>query len=116
MPAMLLPHPTPPLSSTTFAPAIDKRIKGSFPIAGSTPCAMRNPNGRVPNQTWTGSDQEDYEQNCSPKPNPVAPQHPGRSAFRACNYTCQYLLAGLEPGRFQVQILHEYDSCKCLPG
>lgn len=35
---------------------------------------------------------------------------PGRSAFLACNYTCQYLLAGLEPNRFQVQVLHEFDS------
>ena len=34
--------------STTFASAIDKRIKGSFPIAGSVPCAMRNPLGTFP--------------------------------------------------------------------
>lgn len=101
--------------STTFAPAIDKRIKASFPIAGSTPCAMRNPDGKVPGQNWTGSDAEDYEQNCSPNPNPKVPSHPGRGAFQACNYTCQYLLAGLEPGRFQVQILHEYDSCCFSP-
>ena len=33
--------------STTFASAIDKRISASFPIAGSVPCAMRNPNGKV---------------------------------------------------------------------
>lgn len=38
--------------STTFASAIDKRIKASFPIAGSTPCAMRNPTGLFPGQTW----------------------------------------------------------------
>eukprot|EP00935_MAST-01C_sp_MAST-1C-sp1_P000801 g801.t1 len=101
--------------STTFAPAIEKRIKASFPIAGSTPCAMRNPDGLMPNQTWTGSDAEDFEQNCSPNPNPANPAHPGRRAFQACNYTCQYLLAGLEPGRFQVQILHEYDSCCFSP-
>ena len=40
---------------------------------------------------------------------------PGRPAFTSCNYTCQYLLAGLEPGRYQVQILHEYDSCCFSP-
>jgi len=40
---------------------------------------------------------------------------PGRSAFAACNYTCMYLLGGLDPGRFQVQILHEYDSCCFSP-
>ncbi len=101
--------------TTTFASAIDKRIKGSFPIAGSVPCAMRNPWGRVPNQTWTGSDQEDFEQNCSPNPNPNPKLKPGRRAFSACNYTCQYLLASLEPERFQVQILHERDSCCFSP-
>jgi len=94
--------------STTFGSALDTRIKGSFPIAGSIPCAMRNPN----NKSWPwGNDAEDFEQNCSPNPNPTMPSHPGRLAFQACNYTCQYLLAGLEPERFQVQILHEFDSC-----
>merc|ERR1712216_841977 len=39
----------------------------------------------------------------------------GRAAFRSCNYTCQYLLAGLEPTRYQVQILHEYDTCCFSP-
>mmetsp|Transcript_29982 Transcript_29982/g.89712 ORF Transcript_29982/g.89712 Transcript_29982/m.89712 type:complete len:450 (-) Transcript_29982:193-1542(-) len=99
--------------STTFAAAIDKRIKASFPIAGSTPCAMRNPTGLFPGQVWTGSDREDYEQNCL-QPDAKTSQ-PGRAAFQACNYTCQYLLAGLEPSRFQVQILHEYDTCCFSP-
>ena len=58
--------------STTLAPAVDKRIRGSFPIAGSVPCAMRNPTGRVPGQKWTGDDDEDYEQSCMP------PDHPAR--------------------------------------
>ena len=40
--------------STTFASAIDKRINASFPIAGSTPCGLRNPVGQVPGQVWTG--------------------------------------------------------------
>jgi len=101
--------------STTFAAAMDKRIIASFPIAGSVPCAMRNPDGLWPNQTWTGNDDEDFEQNCSPNPHPSHPYHPGRDAYRHCNYTCQYLLAGLEPERFQVQILHEYDSCCFSP-
>lgn len=103
--------------STTFASAIDNRIKGSFPIAGSVPCAMRNPQGRVWHQHWTGDDDEDYEQSCMPsniKPG-KGDANPGRSAFNACNYTCQYLLAGLEPERFQVQILHEYDTCCFSP-
>jgi hypothetical protein len=98
--------------STTMASAIDKRIDASFPIAGSTPCAMRNPVGSFPGQKWTGGDEEDFEQNCSPNPNPFPdpnlpsehcmpmwdkygatgkswPKCPGRPAFSFCNYTCQ---------------------------
>ena len=71
--------------STSMASAIDKRIVESFPIAGSQPVDF--PLGR------------DYEQN------------PARPAIQACNYTCQYLLAGLEAGRSQLQISHEYDNC-----
>jgi len=103
--------------STTFAPAVDKRITASFPIAGSVPCAMRNPLGPIPHQNWTGNDGEDFEQSCMPHKHPVGPgdDKPGRAAFAACNYTCMYLLGGLEPERFQVQILHEYDSCCFSP-
>ena len=120
--------------STTVAAAIDKRINASFPIAGSTPCAQRNPVGQAPGQVWTGGDAEDFEQNCSPNPNPFPdpkkplehcgnvwtalgaqkyywPSCPGRPAFSFCNYTCQYLLASLEPERYQVQILHECVPC-----
>jgi hypothetical protein len=101
--------------TTTFAAAIDKRIDASFPIAGSTPCSMRNPLGIVNGQNWTGDDDEDFEQSCRPNTGGSASgkgdAQPGRAAFSACNYTCQYLLAGLEPKRFQVQILHEYDTC-----
>eukprot|EP00756_Hemistasia_phaeocysticola_P051496 Hpha_TRINITY_DN26673_c0_g1::TRINITY_DN26673_c0_g1_i1::g.86127::m.86127 len=103
--------------STTFAAAIDKRIIASFPIAGSVPCSMRNPTGLFPGQNWTGNDREDFEQSCN-TPSTTGLRGdglPGRAAFEACNYTCQYLLAGLEPGRFQVQILHEYDSCCFSP-
>ena len=144
--------------STTFASAIDKRIDASFPIAGSTPCSMRNPlvrnnasfeqfihqlkrsfyqdrlgtnigktqkemmcfpQGIVNGQNWTGDDDEDFEQSCRPNTGGSASgkgdAQPGRAAFSACNYTCQYLLAGLEPKRFQVQILHEYDTCCFSP-
>ena len=90
--------------STTFAAAIDKRIKGSFPIAGSVPCDMRNPLGEFPGQDWTGDDDEDYEQSCEPttrKPG-KGDLNPGRPAFNACNYTCQYLLAGLEVRDFSI--------------
>lgn len=104
--------------TTHLAPAVDARISASFPIAGSVPCEMRNPLGPEPDQAWTGNDQEDFEQSCMP-PNHTAghlrDDKPGRAAFQACNYTCMYLLAGLEPGRIQVQILHEYDDCCFSP-
>ena len=77
---------------------------------------MRNPTGKFPGQNWTGDDDEDYEQSCrSPHASGSGDAAAGRPAFLACNYTCQYLLAGLEPGRFQVQILHEYDTCCFSP-
>merc|ERR1712129_90684 len=78
---------------------------------------MRNPLGPMPNQSWTGNDDEDFEQSCMPQRHPVGKgdDKSGRAAFVACNYTCMYLLAGLEPNRFQVQILHEYDDCCFSP-
>jgi hypothetical protein len=121
--------------STTFAAAIDKRIDASFPIAGSLPCAMRNAESWDHPQRWTGDSDEDFEQSCRPNSTDHHPDHtgpgcqptakdpnppcndakPGRQAFHFCNYTCQYLLAGLEEDRFQVQILHEYDTCCFSP-
>ena len=105
--------------STTFASAIDRRITSSFPIAGSVPCAMRNPLAPIPGQLWSGNDAEDFEQSCRPTTPVLHPtgrnDRAGRAAFGVCNYTCQYLLAGLEPHRYQVQILHEYDSCCFSP-
>ena len=90
--------------TTTVASALDKRIVASFPIAGSVPAALRDPNH--------GKDDEDFEQNASPNPNPGPyASHPGRLMYQACNYTCMYLLAGLEPDRFQVQVLHNQDDC-----
>ena len=85
-------------------------------------CAKKNflNAGIVPGQNWTGDDDEDFEQSCRPNtktasPKPTGDAQPGRAAFASCNYTCQYLLAGLEPERFQVQILHEYDTCCFSP-
>eukprot|EP01079_Euglenida_sp_SAG-EU17-18_P001088 gene1088-2645_t len=116
--------------STTLAAAMDLRIKGSFPIAGSLPCAMRNPESWDHGQNWTGDSDEDFEQSCRPNFTDPHPDHtgpncagkgpcpdarPDRQAYTVCNYTCQYLLAGLEEGRYQVQILHEYDTCCFSP-
>ena len=117
--------------TTTAASALDPRIDASFPIAGSIPCALRNPESWVAGQNWTGNSDEDFEQSCRPNatdphPDRTGPEcgrqgapcpdaQPGRALYAACNYTCQYLLAGLEPNRFQVQVLHEYDTCCFSP-
>ena len=75
--------------STTFAPAVDARIKRSFPIAGSVPCAMRNPLGPVPNQSWTGDDDEDYEQVLSPPAHPRPFALCARLLMRTFPLTCR---------------------------
>lgn len=95
--------------TTTMASAMDPRIRISFPIAGSVPQDMRDPYVK----TWpVGNDAEDYEQSAALNPAPPGhPAQPGRPFYTTCNYTCAYLLAGLERGRAQVQILHENDSC-----
>lgn len=76
--------------STTLASALDKRIGLSFPIAGSLPFALRE-------NKW--HDGGDFEQSAA------------RPIYQACDYECMYTLAGLEPGRLQVQLLHEADPC-----
>ena len=62
-----------------------------------------------------GNDREDFEQSCAGDPNPENPLHPGRALYRFANYTAMYLLAGLEPGRAQLQVLHENDECCFAP-
>eukprot|EP00927_Polykrikos_kofoidii_P054348 TRINITY_DN48777_c0_g1_i1.p1 TRINITY_DN48777_c0_g1~~TRINITY_DN48777_c0_g1_i1.p1 ORF type:complete len:455 (+),score=44.30 TRINITY_DN48777_c0_g1_i1:107-1471(+) len=72
--------------TTTLMAAIDPRITLSFPIAGSMPCDFKH-------TSW------DFEQYCDSKWAIVA------------NYTSLYVLAGLEPSRYSVQIIHEGDPC-----
>ena len=72
--------------STTLGAAVDPRIGLSVPIAGSVPCDFANEN-------------IDFEQSCSLPWALVA------------NYSTLYALAALEPGRAQVQVLHEQDQC-----
>jgi len=72
--------------TTTVASAIDTRIGMSFPVAGSMPCDFAH-------TSW------DFEQFCDDKWAWVA------------NYTSLYVMAALEKGRNQVQIIHEWDNC-----
>eukprot|EP01051_Picozoa_sp_SAG22_P010374 SAG22_NODE_932_length_6448_cov_7.053709_2_plen_360_part_00 len=86
--------------TTTLAAAVDPRIQVSFPIAGSGPLDILG-------ATYTPK--RDYEQ----APQPDAPK--GQWYLNECNYTGMYLLAGLEPGRTSLQILHQ-DDCCCFKG
>ena len=76
--------------STTLGAAVDPRIGLSVPIAGSLPCDF-------------AEESVDWEQSCA---QPWA---------QVANYSTLYALAALEPGRAQVQVLHEQDDC-CFHG
>jgi hypothetical protein len=76
--------------STTLGASIDPRIGLSVPIAGSLPCDF-------------AEESVDWEQGCD---QPWA---------QVANYSTLYALAALEPGRAQVQVLHEQDDC-CFHG
>jgi hypothetical protein len=76
--------------TTTLMSAIDTRIQLSIPVAGSIPCSF-------PHTSW------DYEQYCT------------NDWAQVCDYECLYALAGLEPSRYSVQIIHEKDPC-CFHG
>jgi hypothetical protein len=89
--------------TTTVAAATDPRIGLSFPIAGSVPLDLRV-------GAYARNDLGDYEQKVRQPPNETNMWY-----LDACNYTCQYVLAGLEPNRYSVQILHENDPC-CFRG
>ena len=107
--------------STTIGAAVDARIGLSVPVAGSLPCDF-------------AEESVDWEQSCdqpwlvpqslTPPPSTLAPNpafqsctHPPPLPHRArvANYSTLYALAALEPGRAQVQVLHEQDSC-CFHG
>eukprot|EP00035_Acanthoeca_spectabilis_P007183 m.133454 g.133454 ORF g.133454 m.133454 type:complete len:444 (-) comp13837_c0_seq1:1123-2454(-) len=80
--------------TTTIASALDPRIGLSIPTAGSLPFFMRTEHPGDPYH-----DLGDFEQSVD------------RPVYSACNYTCMYVLAGLEQERQQLQILHEQDPC-----
>mmetsp|Transcript_62076 Transcript_62076/g.201228 ORF Transcript_62076/g.201228 Transcript_62076/m.201228 type:complete len:541 (-) Transcript_62076:340-1962(-) len=92
--------------ATTMLAAMDPRVDASFNVGGSIPWHLRE-----------RRDISDFESICGlvkkyPQDAFVLPfPDPGRPACRVCDYECQYTLAGLGPGRFHVQLLHEHDSC-----
>eukprot|EP00659_Diplonema_papillatum_P007514 gene7514-11508_t len=76
--------------TTTLMAGIDPRLNATVSVAGSVPCDFRH-------SAW------DFEQFCD------------NSWALACNYTCLYVLGGLEPHRAAVQVMHEEDPC-CYHG
>jgi hypothetical protein len=78
--------------TTTLYAAIDPRIRGSFPAAGSLPLFLRIKTNNI----------GDYEQ--------LEPE-----LYQRANYLEQYVMGAYGEGRFQVQILNKFDPC-CWDG
>ena len=76
--------------TTTLVAAADTRIKKSFPVAGTYPIYLRS------------TDWGDYEQS--------APE-----IYNVVNYLELYVLGSSGPGRKQLQILNQFDTC-CFSG
>ncbi|CAE7378575.1 unnamed protein product [Symbiodinium natans] len=105
--------------TTSLVAAMDSRITASIPVAGVLPWYLRF--ARTASGFEATGDIGDYEQICALMPFPFldGARHKGygwrvdagREYCQACNYKCQFLLAGLEPYRWQLQILHEDDTC-----
>jgi pimeloyl-ACP methyl ester carboxylesterase len=75
--------------TTTLYAALDPRIGKSVPVAGSLPFHLRDDAGSI----------GDYEQLRE------------RSIYRFAGFLDLYVLAGLEPGRRQLQVLNAVDPC-----
>ncbi|CAE7381533.1 unnamed protein product [Symbiodinium sp. CCMP2456] len=105
--------------TTSLVAAMDPRVVKSIPVAGVLPWALRF--DRTAAGIEATGDIGDYEQICKLKPFPFknGARHKGygwrrdagREYCQACNYKCQFLLAGFEQHRWQLQIFHEDDTC-----
>jgi hypothetical protein len=74
--------------TTTLYAAIDPRIQKSFPVAGSLPIHLRTGRRDI-------GDREQFEP----------------TFFRIAGYPDLHALGAIGPGRRQIQILNEFDSC-----
>lgn len=79
--------------TTTLSAAMDPRLLLTIPDAGSMPFEFNH-------TSW------DYEQR---------PERGPGAVYAECDFKCQYVLAGLDPGRVSIQLLHENDPC-CFRG
>ena len=121
--------------TTTVTAAVDPRIKLSIPIAGSVP---KWPTTLYPNfvpdlpevrPAWRCSRPRNSGVRARGQPSrpfvftltrPVLlcsqvaadfEQRPVRPFYETCSFVCMYMLAALEVGRSQAQVLHEADPC-----
>ncbi|MBI1176047.1 hypothetical protein GC207_01260 [bacterium] len=78
--------------TTTIYAAIDPRIKGSFPVAGSVPNYLR--------LGYEGLGDEEQDDS---------------GFYRIANYSELYVMGAAGPGRMQLQILNRFDDC-CFYG
>ena len=76
--------------TTTLYAALDPAIKNSIPVAGSLPIYMRNKYER----DKRGDEEQVFN-----------------AMYRIVGYPDLYMLAALEPGRKQIQILNRQDRC-----
>jgi hypothetical protein len=81
--------------TTTIVPAVDTRIKLSFPVAGSVPLYLRNEPYNHDLEQYLGAF---YGASTS-----------GTAGI--AGYVDLYLLASRGPGRHQIQILNRHDNC-----
>ena len=80
--------------TTTLYAAMDTRIRASYPVAGTYPIYLRSD---ASGGTWG-----DYEQTLI-------------ALYRQVNYLELYMLGSCGPGRRQLQIINQFDSC-CFYG
>eukprot|EP00439_Symbiodinium_sp_Y106_P075129 s636_g14.t2 len=98
--------------TTSLVAAMDPRVVKSIPVAGVLPWSLRF--DRTAAGIEATGDIGDYEQICKLKPFPFknGARHKGYGWRRdAGREYCQFLLAGFERHRWQLQIFHEDDTC-----
>src|SRR5262249_31490905 len=83
--------------TTTLSAALDPRIRVTFPVAGTLPGYLRRQDAPC-----SQPDRGDLEQ-----------YHP--ALYAIADYLDLYILGSYGPGRGQLQVLNQYDSC-CFAG
>ena len=87
--------------TTTMYAALDPRVNGSYPVAGTLPLHLRT-DSNVVNSAQRSADWGDYEQ--------TIPE-----LYKITNYLELYVLGSYGERRRQLQVLNKYDPC-CFSG